>query len=103
MAADIVQYLLKKSKEALSSGVSASEADFDWKTFQKEESRLVETIANKHLATKRIAQENERHETLTEQLELALQQGREEPTVAEIRAVSQQGKIIYVVRSTVVR
>ena len=39
---------------------------------------LGKVLAGKHLAAKRIADENRRHEELTEQIELALKQGRED-------------------------
>ena len=39
---------------------------------------LGKVLAGKHLAAKRIADENRRHEELTDQIELALKQGRED-------------------------
>ena len=45
---------------------------------------LGKTVANKHLATRRLSDSNSRHEKLAEQLELAIEQGREDLAQAAI-------------------
>ena len=47
-------------------------------------SELGKQIANKHLASKRIAQENDKHEELSEKIELALREGRDDLAEAVI-------------------
>lgn len=47
-AAHIVRYLLQKAKEALGSGVSASEGDFTWQTFGKVNGPLAQSISDVH-------------------------------------------------------
>ncbi|MFA9480375.1 PspA/IM30 family protein [Phycisphaerales bacterium AB-hyl4] len=45
---------------------------------------LGKTVANKHLATRRLSDANGRHEKLAEQIDLAVEQGREELAEAAI-------------------
>jgi hypothetical protein len=42
------EYSLKKASETKALGLAASEADFEWKTFQQEEETLVKTIVAEH-------------------------------------------------------
>ena len=47
-AKKITSYFVLKAKEAVEIGVNASEGDYSWKVFKKENPALVEAIADKH-------------------------------------------------------
>jgi hypothetical protein len=47
-SASIARYCIQKAQEALGQGVNASEGDYSWQTFAKDQASLAKSIADRH-------------------------------------------------------
>lgn len=48
LSSSIARYCITKAQETLGQGISASEGDYSWETFKKDNSSLAQSIADKH-------------------------------------------------------